>query len=106
SDLAWNQVQEKARGETSLDAWELRKQVASGSPDAEKARSEYFAAAFSDAIAIYMQSLFLDFDYYELREREYPLLAPPALAERLRTIHQLFPPNPGFEFAIYYRRRS
>lgn len=106
SDLVWNQAQEKARGETSLDAWELRKQATSGSPDAERAKSEYLAAAFSDAIAIYMQSLFLDFDYYELREREYPLLAPPALAERLRTINQLFPPNPGFEFAVYYRRRS
>ena len=106
SDLAWNQVQEKVRGETSLDAWELRKQAASGGPDAEKTKSEYLAAAFSDAIAIYMQSLFLDFDYFELREREYPLLAPAALAERLRTIHQLFPPNPGFEFAVYYRRRA
>ncbi|HEV2021237.1 MAG TPA: hypothetical protein VGQ94_01785 [Terriglobales bacterium] len=106
SDLAWNQVQEKARGETSLDAWELRKQTTSGGPEAEKAKSEYLAAAFSDAIAIYMQSLFLDFDYFELREREYPLLAPAALAERLRRIHELFPPNPGFEFAVYYRRRA
>jgi hypothetical protein len=53
-----------------------------------------------------MQSLFLDFDYFELREREYPLLAPAALAERLRKIHELFPPNPGFEFAVYYRRRN
>ena len=106
SDLVWNQVQEKARGETSLDAWELRKQAASPSPNAEKAKSEYLAAAFSDAIAIYMQSLFLDFDYFELREREYPLLAPPALAERLRKVNELFPPNPGFEFAVYYRRRA
>ena len=106
SDLAWNQVQEKARGETSLDAWELRKQAASASADTEKAKSEYLTAAFSDAIAIYMQSLFLDFDYFELREREYPLLAPAALAERLRRIHELFPPNPGFEFAVYYRRRA
>lgn len=106
SDLAWNQVQEKVRGETSLDAWELRKQAASPSPAAEKAKSEYLTAAFSDAIAIYMQSLFLDFDYLELREREYPLLAPAALAERLRKVNELFPPNPGFEFAVYYRRRS
>jgi len=44
-------------------------------------------------------------DYFELREREYPLLAPTALAERLRAVAELFPPNPGFEFAIYYRRR-
>ena len=106
SDLAWNQVQEKARGETSLDAWELRKQAAANGASAEKARSEYLAAAFSDAIAIYMQSLFLDFDYFELREREYPLLAPAALAERLRKISELFPPNPGFEFAVFYRRRT
>ena len=34
------------------------------------------------------------------------LLAPTALAERLRKITELFPPNPGFEFAIYYKRRN
>jgi hypothetical protein len=28
------------------------------------------------------------------------------LAERLRKVAELFPPNPGFEFAIYYRRRG
>ena len=53
-----------------------------------------------------MLSLCLDVDYYELREREYPLLAPQALAERVRKIHELFPPNPGFEFNIFYRRRT
>ena len=37
----------------------------------EKAKSDYLAAAFCDAIAIYMLSLCLDVDYYELREREY-----------------------------------
>jgi hypothetical protein len=45
-------------------------------------------------------------DYYDLRERDYPLLAPTPLAERLRKVAELFPPNPGFEFAIYYRRRG
>jgi hypothetical protein len=44
-------------------------------------------------------------DYYELREREYPLLAPAALAERLRQVAELFPASPGFEFNIFYRRR-
>ena len=38
--------------------------------------------------------LALDFDYSELREREYPLLAPAALAARLRLVAELFPPNP------------
>ena len=105
ADLVWKQVEEKARGETSLDAHELRKQATSGGPDSEKARTEYFTATFSDAIAIYLVSLYLDVDYYELREREYPLLAPVPLAERLRKVAELFPPNPGFEFAVYYRRR-
>jgi len=51
----------------------------------EKAMSSYFEAAFSDALAIYMLSITIDFDYYDLREREYPLLAAPALAERCAT---------------------
>ena len=106
SDLAWRQVQEKARGETSLDAHEFRKLATAGGVGAEKAKNDYFAAAFSDAIAVYMLSLCLDVDYYELREREYPLLAPQALAERVRKIHELFPPNPGFDFNIFYRRRT
>lgn len=106
ADLVWKQTEEKVRGETSLDAHELRKVATGAGPNAEKARGEYFAAAFADAIAIYMLSLFIDVDYYELREREYPLLAPSALAERLRKATELFPPNPGFEFAVYYRRRT
>src|ERR1700719_1557302 len=52
ADLAWKQVEDKVRGETSLDAHELRKLATSNGPDAEKARNDYFAAAFSDAIAI------------------------------------------------------
>jgi hypothetical protein len=72
----------------------------------EKARLSYAESAFSDAIAIYLLSLTIDFDYADLREREYPLLAAPALAERLRHIAQLFPANPGYEFQILYRRRG
>ena len=105
-ELAWKQVQDKAKGETSLDAHELRKIAASGSPDADKARNDYFEAVFADSIAIYMLSLFLDVDYYELRERDYPLLAPAALAERLRRVADLFPAPAGFEFAVYYKRRQ
>jgi hypothetical protein len=106
ADLVWKQAQDKVRGESSLDAHELRKIATTGGADAERARNEYFEAAFSDAIAIYLLSMFLDVDYYELRERDYPLLAPAPLAERLRKINELFPPNPGFEFAVYYRRRT
>ena len=72
----------------------------------EKERGLYLDAAFSDAVAIYLLSLALDFDYSELREREYPLLAPAALAARLRLVAELFPPNPAYEFAVRYRRRA
>ncbi len=72
----------------------------------EKAKTTFIHAAFSDALAIYMLSLTLDFDYVDLREREYPLLAPPALAERLRAVAALFPPNAGYEFQVLYRRDS
>ena len=58
--------------------------------DREGQDEEYIEAAFSDAVAIYMLSLAVDFDYSELREREYPLLAPQALAERLRLVARLF----------------
>jgi hypothetical protein len=106
AELAWKQVEANVRGETSLDAWDARKFATSGNPDAEKYKNEYLSAAFADAISIYLLSLYVDVDYYELRERDYPLLAPSALAERLRKAAELFPPNPGFEFAIYYKRRT
>jgi hypothetical protein len=105
SDLVWKQAEERQRGETGLDAWEFRKAATSNTGDTERAKNEYFAATFSDAIAIYMLSTFTDVDYYDLREREYPLLAPNALAERLRKVAEHFPPNAGFEFNVFYRRR-
>ncbi|MCU1334255.1 MAG: hypothetical protein JWM08_3247, partial [Candidatus Angelobacter sp.] len=108
AELVWSQALSNVRGETSLDAHEFRKMAqtsGSGRVD-EKAKSDYLAAAFCDSIAIYMLSLCLDVDYYELRERDYPLLAPSALAERLKKVAVLFPPNPGFQFNIFYKRRS
>ena len=115
AELAWGQAVADVRGETSLDAWESRA-AALGVGDGasrdgkgridEKAKTDYLEAAFSDAVAIYLLSLAVDFDYSELREREYPLLAPQALAERLRLVARLFPPNADYEFAIRYRRRA
>jgi hypothetical protein len=106
AELAAKQLQDRVRGETSLDAYELRKVATTNGPDAEKARTEYMEAAFADAIAVYMLATFIDVDYYDLREREYPLLAPNPLAERLRKVAEIFPANPGFEFAVYYKRRQ
>ncbi len=108
ADLVSSQAEGDVRGETSHDAWENRRrsQDHGRAGDDEKAKSAWFEAAFADALAIYMLSLTLDFDYADLREREYPLLAPAALAERLRHVAELFPPNPGYEFDIRYRRRA
>src|ERR1700738_1909049 len=106
ADLAWKQVQAGVRGETSLDAWESRKLATGPGPDTEKYKNEYLAASFSDSISISLLSLFIDVAYYDLRERDYPLLAPAQMAERLRKVAELFPANPGFEFTIYYKRRT
>ena len=108
--LAWSQAEAAVRGETSQDAWETRRRAHDSrtSPKGldERSRNGYFEASFSDALAIYMLSIAVDFDYHDLREREYPLLAAPALAERLRHIATLFPPNAGYEFQILYRRKG
>lgn len=143
AELAWKQVEEDVRGETSFDAWESRNlalgRPADYQPEAlappprrnrtymalarpfsvplqaaastaqvmsEKDRISYLEAAFSDTVAIYLLSLALDFDYSELREREYPLLAPSALAARLRLVAELYPPNAAYEFAVRYKRRA
>jgi hypothetical protein len=107
--LVWSQAQAQVRGETSQDAWETRRRVLdtrNGRAIDERERNVYIESAFSDALAIFMLSLSLDFDYHDLREREYPLLAAPALAERLRAVAALFPPNSSYEFQILYRRRG
>ncbi|MGI4854246.1 MAG: hypothetical protein ACRYF4_09405 [Janthinobacterium lividum] len=121
ADLVWKQAIAGIKGETSIDAWEERA-AALGQPVSEtekketlpafraemvdeKARSAYQASAFADALAIYLLSLTLDFDYADLREREYPLLSAPALAERLRAVSRLFPANAGYSFQILYRRK-
>jgi hypothetical protein len=109
SSLVWSQAEAQVRGESSQDAWETRRRaqdLRSGKTIDERARNSFFEAAFSDALAIYMLSLAVDFDYHDLREREYPLLAAPALAERLRHVAGLFPANAGYEFQIHYRRKG
>lgn len=108
--LAWSQAQAQVRGETSQDAWETRRRAQDSRNGQravdERARNTYIESAFSDALAIYMLAMAVDFDYHDLREREYPLLAAPALAERLRHVAALFPANQGYEFQILYRRKG
>jgi hypothetical protein len=112
SSLAWSQAEAQVRGETSQDAWETRRRaqdIRNGNGQKvidERSRNAYYESSFSDSLAVYMLSLAVDFDYHDLREREYPLLAAPALAERLRHVATLFPANPGYEFQVLYRRKG
>jgi hypothetical protein len=106
TELVWSQAKANTKGETSQDAWENRRRALERDASDEKARSAYFEAAFADAVAIYLLAMTLDFDYTELKEREYPLLGSAALAERLRHVAGLFPANASYEFEIRYRRRG
>jgi hypothetical protein len=113
SELAWSQAEAQVRGETSQDAWETRRRAQDSRMSEsrakvvdERSRNTYYESAFSDSLAVYMLSLAVDFDYHDLRERDYPLLAAPALAERLRHVASLFPANEGYEFQILYRRKG
>jgi hypothetical protein len=108
SSLVWSQAEAQVRGESSQDAWENRRRAQDTRSKTidERARNGFYEATFSDALAIYMLSLALDFDYHDLRERDYPLIAAPALAERLRHVAGLFPANAGYEFQIHYRRKG
>jgi hypothetical protein len=109
ASLAWSQAEAQVRGETSQDAWETRRRAQDSRSSKgidERARNSYIESSFSDALAIYQLSLAVDFDYHDLREREYPLLAAPSLAERLRHVAGLFPPNTGYEFQVLYRRKG
>ena len=110
ASLVWSQAEAQVRGESSQDAWETRRRAVDSKATQkgidERARSSFYESSFSDALAVYMLSLAVDFDYHDLREREYPLLAAPALAERLRHVAGLFPTNAGYEFQILYRRKG
>jgi hypothetical protein len=132
--LLWSQALADVRGETSQDSYDARKRAIELAPEAlksttsltstpslfddvpagpspealvqaEEQRARYFESAFADTLAIYMLSLAIDLDYADLREREYPLLTPPALADRLRLVNDLYPAPTGYEFSIRYRRR-
>jgi hypothetical protein len=110
ASFVWSQAEAQVRGETSQDAWETRRRAQDNRAGQkgidERARNSFFEASFSDALAVYMLAMAVDFDYHDLREREYPLLAAPALAERLRHVASLFPANSGYEFQILYRRKG
>ena len=96
--MCWAQALADVRGETSQDAWEDRATalVDKAKVD-EKSRTSYLEAAFADALAIYLLSLaVLTSITRSCGSGSIRLLAPQALAERLRLVAKLFPPNTGY----------
>ena len=113
--LVWGQAIADIRGETSQDAWESRNLALGASGQTEKvngrpvvderARNNLLKPHFPMQLRSISSRLSVDFDYSELREREYPLLAPQALADgcgwslgcflriRLRVCDSLPPPR-------------
>jgi hypothetical protein len=104
STLVWSQAEAQVRGESSQDAWENRRRALEPQPGInpsgaasidERARNAFFESSFSDALAIYMLSLAVDFDYHDLREREYPLSPLPPSPSASDTSPFSSPPTPA-----------
>jgi len=98
-------VEANVKGETSLDAWESRKLATTSGPNTEKHKNEYFAAAFSDSISIYLLRCFW---MWITTICVSGLSATGSGCKWLSGCGKLpscFPANPGFEFAVYYKRR-
>jgi len=93
SELAWKQVEAGIRGETSLDAWEARKLATGDAPDAERYQREYFEATFPTRFPFtcyrYISTWIITTCGAGLS-----LLAPTALAERLRKVRRCFRRTP------------
>ncbi len=96
-------------GELTPEAYEWRQELAKmrngGDPDTE-VRLSYERAAETDALGVYMASLFTDVFYEDLVDTEEALkpLPPEQLYERVRTLERLFPPNRGFSLQIVRQR--
>lgn len=96
-------------GELTAEAAEWRAEAlerrAKDAPDAE-AEANYRRAAETDALGVYMASLFTDVFYEDIAEggdNQRPL-APEALYERVRVLERLYPPNRGYSLQIIRER--
>ena len=64
----------------------------------EKAKSSFFESAFSDALAIYMLSLTLDFNYTDLRSASIRCSPRPRWLSVYATSRRCFLPTPATSF--------
>ena len=94
-------------GELTPEAWEWRTALnEAGANRTAAAWRNYRRAAETDALGLYMASLFTDVFYEDLFEPnpEYPALDPELLYERIRVLERLYPPNRGFSLQMVRQR--
>lgn len=95
-------------GELTPEAWEWRTGLNEAAPAAEaEAWLNYRRAAETDALGLYMAALHTDVFYEDLfePEAEFPALDAELVAERVRVLERLYPPNRGFSLQIVRPRR-
>ena len=110
AQLIWSQAEAQVRGETSQDAWESRRRA----QDSHNGQKDDRRAVADDILRVGV--LGCAGDLHALARGRFRLsrsararisaAGRPALAERLRHIASLFPPNAGYDFQILYRRKG
>lgn len=105
--LLRQQLEAAKSGEITADAWEWRKGFAEASAAAQpEAWQNYLRAAETDAMGLYMASLYTDIFYEDLFEAApgFPPLAPELVYARVRAAERLYPANRGFNLQIVRQR--
>jgi len=107
AQLLRRQIETGKPGEITAEAWEWRTGLAEANAAAQaEAWQNYLRAAETDALGLYMASLYTDIFYEDLFETEpgFPPLSPDLVYERVRAAERLYPANRGFNLQIVRQR--
>jgi hypothetical protein len=108
--LLERQINDERGGELTPEAWDWRKGLqdgrAAGAPE-DEVRLNYLRTAETDALGLYMASLFTDVFYEDLFEPrdEFPAIPADQLYERVRALERLYPPNRGYSLQVVRQKR-
>lgn len=102
-------LREEQGGEMTPEAFEWRKELLQQrrrGDVSEETQTNYRRAAETDALGIYMASLYTDVFYDDLFDDDEALtpLAPDQFYERVRTLERLYPANRGYSLQIVRQR--
>jgi hypothetical protein len=108
--LLERQLRDEQNGEMTPEAFAWRKELVQQrrrGETAEEALTNYRRAAETDALGVYMASLFTDVFYEDLfdeDEDEMKPLSPDHFYERIRTAERLYPANRGYSLQVVRQR--